>query len=102
MGFFTRKEAALPQDRQTETDAGLDPAQAMLQALDRSLAVIEFGLDGTIVTANQNFLGLMGYTLDEIRGRHHSLFAEPGFAASADYRDFWARLNRGEFQRAQY
>ena len=77
-------------------------AQAKLDALNRSQAAIEFDLDGTILTANQNFLDLMGYRLDEIQGRHHSMFAEPAYAASDDYKAFWAKLKRGEFQAAEY
>ena len=77
-------------------------AASKLAALDRSQAIIEFKMDGTIITANANFLSAMGYTLDEIRGRHHSMFVEPGFKESAEYREFWAKLNRGEYQAAQY
>ncbi len=75
---------------------------AKLAALDKSQAIIEFDLDGTIVTANANFLNAMGYTLDEIKGKHHSMFVEPGYKDSAEYREFWEALNRGEFQAAQY
>lgn len=74
----------------------------ILSALDKSQAVIEFQMDGTIITANGNFLSVMGYTLDEVKGKHHSMFAEPAFAASQDYKDFWKKLNQGEFQAAQY
>ncbi|MCC7045422.1 MAG: PAS domain S-box protein, partial [Alphaproteobacteria bacterium] len=98
--------------RRSKSDKNESPATAVndqfledrakLQALDKSQAVIEFKLDGTIVTANQNFLDVMGYTLPEVQGKHHSMFAEPAFAASAEYRDFWAKLNRGEYQAAQY
>ncbi|MFT5050263.1 MAG: methyl-accepting chemotaxis protein [Chlamydiales bacterium] len=70
---------------------------AVLTAIDRVQAMIEFELDGTIITANDNFLGAVGYTLDEIQGQHHSMFVEPTFAASSEYKDFWAKLNRGEF-----
>ncbi len=77
-------------------------AKTILAALDKSQAIIEFELDGTIVTANENFLKAMGYSLAEVRGKHHSMFVEPAYAASAEYKDFWARLNRGEFQSAQY
>jgi methyl-accepting chemotaxis protein len=73
-----------------------------VEAIGRSQAVIEFNLDGTIITANDNFLQTLGYTLAEIQGKHHSLFAEPGYKDSAEYREFWARLNRGEYQAAQY
>ena len=75
---------------------------AKLAALDKSQAIIEFDMDGTIVTANANFLNAMGYSLKEIKGQHHSLFVEPAFKDSAEYREFWAALNRGEYQAAQY
>jgi methyl-accepting chemotaxis protein len=77
-------------------------AAAKLAALDKSQAVIEFNMDGTIITANANFLGALGYTLAEIKGKHHSMFCDPAYAATAEYREFWAKLNRGEFQAAQY
>ena len=76
--------------------------EALLQAIGKSQAVIEFKLDGTIITANENFLRAMGYTLPEIQGKHHSLFVEPGYRDSAEYREFWARLARGEYQMAEY
>ena len=69
-----------------------------IAAINRAQAVIEFNMDGTIVTANENFLGAMGYALDEIQGKHHSMFVTPEDRASAAYADFWARLNRGEFE----
>jgi len=71
-------------------------------AINKSQAVIEFKLDGTIVTANQNFLDALGYSLDEIKGKHHGMFVDPAERGSAAYREFWTRLNRGEFQAAQY
>jgi methyl-accepting chemotaxis protein len=71
-------------------------------AIDRAQAVIEFKLDGTIVAANANFLNAMGYTLGEIQGRHHSMFVVAAERESADYREFWAKLNRGEYQAAEY
>jgi methyl-accepting chemotaxis protein len=73
-----------------------------IEAVKRSQAVIEFNLDGVILNANQNFLSTVGYTLDEIQGKHHSLFVEPAYAASKEYKDFWAKLGRGEFDAAQY
>ncbi|MGY3585820.1 methyl-accepting chemotaxis protein [Bradyrhizobium sp. USDA 4341] len=82
--------------------ANIDSALAQAAAIGKSQAVIEFKLDGTIVTANENFLNAMGYSLDEIRGKHHSMFVEPAYRDSHDYRAFWASLNRGEFQAAQY
>ncbi|HTR84702.1 MAG TPA: methyl-accepting chemotaxis protein, partial [Reyranella sp.] len=73
-----------------------------VEAIGRSQAVIEFNLDGTVITANQNFLAVMGYTLEEIKGRHHSIFVEPGYKDTAEYRQFWEKLGRGEYQAAQY
>lgn len=75
---------------------------AQLDALRASQATIEFEMDGTIITANDNFLKVMGYTLEEIEGKHHRMFAEPAYAASNKYEKFWERLNRGEFQSAEY
>ncbi|HZH12477.1 MAG TPA: PAS domain-containing methyl-accepting chemotaxis protein [Microvirga sp.] len=77
-------------------------AKTKLAALDRALAVIEFDLDGTILTANRNFLSTVGYTLDEIRGRHHSLFVDQAYRASDDYAAFWNRLRQGEYQASRY
>jgi methyl-accepting chemotaxis protein len=73
-----------------------------IAAMDRSQAVIEFNMDGTIVTANENFLNAVGYALGEVQGRHHSMFVEPSERESAAYREFWASLNRGEYQAAEY
>jgi len=77
-------------------------AEAVLAALRRSLAVIEFKLDGTIITANQNFCSALGYSLDEIKGRHHSMFVEPATKDSAEYRQFWDELRAGKFNTAQF
>jgi methyl-accepting chemotaxis protein len=76
--------------------------KALADALGRSQAVIEFGMDGTIITANENFLNTLGYSLGEIHGKHHSMFVDPSERDSAAYRDFWAKLNRGEYQTAEY
>lgn len=70
--------------------------EGQIAAISRSQAVIEFRMDGTILTANQNFLNAMGYTLQEIQGKHHSMFADPEYAASPAYQKFWERLNNGE------
>ncbi len=75
---------------------------AKQEALAKSQAIIEFNLDGTIVTANQNFLDAMGYRLDEIAGKHHSMFVEPELRDQAQYRQFWEGLRRGEFQAGEF
>jgi methyl-accepting chemotaxis protein len=72
------------------------------EAIGKSQAVIEFNLDGTIVTANENFLRTMGYALEEIRGKHHSIFVDAIEKDSAEYKEFRAALNRGEFQAAEF
>ncbi len=71
-------------------------------AINKSQAVIEFELDGTIITANENFLKTLGYRLDEIQGKHHSLFVEPSYRDSAEYKQFWRDLGDGKFQAAEY
>ncbi len=75
---------------------------AKLRALDASQAVIEFGMDGTILTANRHFLTAMGYTLDEIVGKHHAMFVDEAERNGAGYRDFWAALNRGDYQSREF
>tara|TARA_R110002096_G_scaffold90377_12_gene204930 strand:- start:1438 stop:2925 length:1488 start_codon:yes stop_codon:yes gene_type:complete len=77
-------------------------ARATLDALGRSLAIIEFKPDGTILTANANFLNALGYELSEIRGQHHSLFVDPAERDSTAYRQFWAGLNRGEYSATEF
>lgn len=73
-----------------------------IAAINKAMAVIEFNLDGSIITANENFLSVVGYSLDEVRGKHHSMFVEESERNGSEYREFWARLNRGEFQAAEY
>src|SRR5258707_181060 len=77
-------------------------AVAQVEAISKSQAVIEFNLDGTVVTANENFLKTLGYSLSEIQGKHHSMFVEPAVRDSAAYREFWASLNRGKYQAGEY
>ena len=71
-------------------------------AIRKSQAVIEFKMDGTVLDANDNFLNALGYTLEEIKGRHHSMFVDEAYRQSAEYKEFWAKLNRGEYQAAEY
>lgn len=75
----------------------IQDALAQMRAISKSQAVIEFDLTGKILVANHNFLGAMGYTHDEIQGRHHSMFVESSYAASPEYRQFWDSLGRGEY-----
>jgi methyl-accepting chemotaxis protein len=77
-------------------------ADARATALDRSQAVIEFALDGTILHANENFLAAVGYALDEVVGRHHSIFCQPEEVQSFEYREFWRRLGTGAFDVGTY
>lgn len=76
--------------------------QGQLAAMDRSQAVIEFTLDGRILNANANFLTTLGYSIEEIRGKHHAIFVDPAFSASLDYRAFWDKLGRGEYDAGAY
>src|SRR5438270_6601865 len=73
-----------------------------IAAIGRAQAVIEFKLDGTIVTANENFCNALGYSLAEIQGKHHSLFVSQAERDGAAYREFWAKLNRGEYQAGEF
>ena len=77
-------------------------ANAKLGAIDRAMAVIEFNLDGTIITANDNFLQRMGYSLAQIQGKHHRLFCKPELVNSSAYAEFWKRLNQGELFNGQF
>lgn len=72
------------------------------EAISRAMGVIEFDPQGNIVKANENFLTLMNYSQDEIRGKHHSMFVEPEYAASAEYKGFWDDLNKGQFVAGEF
>ncbi len=74
----------------------------MISAINKSQAVIEFSLDGTIQDANENFLQTLGYTLAEIKGQHHSIFVDPAYRQSREYKTFWEKLGRGEYDSGQY
>jgi len=80
----------------------LSELKAKYEAINKVQAIIEFNMDGTIITANENFLNAMGYTLEEIQGKHHRLFVEPAFENSNEYKEFWQKLNRGEFESQEY
>ncbi len=73
-----------------------------IQAIGKSQAVIEFDMNGNILNANENFLNTLGYSLNEILGKHHSMFCEEKYKSSNEYRDFWKKLNEGKFDYGQY
>jgi methyl-accepting chemotaxis protein len=85
-----------------ERDALFADYASQIAAISKSQAVIEFDIDGTIRTANDNFLRTLGYSLDEIKGRHHSMFVDEQQRNSHDYREFWAKLARGEFVAGEF
>jgi methyl-accepting chemotaxis protein len=83
-------------------DRMLADLQSVVTAIGTSMATIEFALDGTILTANENFLQALGYSLPEVQGQHHSMFVDEATRGSEGYRAFWAKLNRGEFDANEY
>lgn len=93
--FWLRRSVIEQQDKDLDNEL-------KLTAISKSQAVIEFQMDGTIVTANENFLQTLGYRLEEIQGKHHSLFVSESERNSPQYREFWARLNRGENLPGEY
>jgi methyl-accepting chemotaxis protein len=84
-----------------KSGAGAD-SRAVLDALGRSLAIVEFAPNGVILSANENFCNAMGYALAEIKGQHHNIFVEPDYARSAGYGAFWAKLASGESDTGEY
>ena len=76
--------------------------KAIIEAIDKSQGTIEFSMDGTILTANDNFLNVLGYSLEEVKGKHHRIFCEESYANSPEYTAFWEKLNRGEFDAGEY
>ncbi|MEH6592060.1 MAG: PAS domain S-box protein [Halioglobus sp.] len=76
--------------------------EGKIRAIERAQAVIEFELDGTVITANENFLDIFGYNLDDIKGKHHRILCEPGYAESPEYKQFWQRLARGEYDADEF
>lgn len=82
--------------------SGDQDLQAINTALNRVQALIEFDLEGIILHANENFLSTVGYTLAEVQGRHHAMFCDPDYVSSAEYKDLWALLGRGEYDRGDY
>lgn len=94
-GDAAEHEAAAARDQ-------LIDLQGQIAAINKSQAVIQFSMDGTVLDANDNFLNALGYRLEEIKGQHHSMFVDEQYRRSPEYREFWERLNRGEYQAAEY
>ena len=86
----------------TEQEIARQNMQGIMDAINKSYAAIEFNLDGTIRTANENFLKTVGYGLEEIKGQHHRMFCDPAYTSSPEYAAFWQKLNRGEFDAGTY
>ena len=76
--------------------------QSIYNALDKSQGIIMFKPDGTVLDANTNFLNAVGYRIDEVKGRHHSMFAKKGFAETEEYKEFWQDLGRGKFKVGEF
>jgi PAS domain S-box-containing protein len=76
--------------------------EGKINAIDKSQGTIEFNMDGTVITSNDNFLNVLGYSLEEVKGKHHRMFCEEDYANSTDYKEFWEKLNRGEFNSGEY
>lgn len=101
--------SALANEKHTATEqdikgliANLEDARAQLAAVGEAFAVIEFEPDGTVLTANSNFLRVLGYSLREIQGKHHRMFLKEKDAKSPEYRMFWERLNAGQSQSGEF
>ena len=93
----TNAKIQAPQEHDPQHDH-----EGVVAAINRSQAVIEFALDGRILNANENFLRTLGYTLPEIQGQHHSMLVDPAFRSSYEYRAFWEKLGRGEYDAGKY
>jgi methyl-accepting chemotaxis protein len=76
--------------------------EGMVRAIDRAQAIIEFELDGTVIRANDNFLRIFGYQLEDVVGKHHRIFCHPGYAESTEYTQFWQKLARGEYEADEF
>jgi methyl-accepting chemotaxis protein len=76
--------------------------QGQIAAIGKAQAVIEFDMDGTVRMANENFLKMVGYSLADVKGQHHRMFVDPVYQSSGDYRSFWDKLGRGQYDAGQY
>lgn len=101
MSFFNFRKNQGKSEIENQKQLMLDYA-GKIEAINKTQAVIEFNMDGTIIRANQLFLNTMGYRLEEIQGKHHKIFATPETAQSDEYKQFWIKLNRGEYDSGEY
>jgi methyl-accepting chemotaxis protein len=97
----TRKRTKAKRDKRQE-ELKLADLEGQVAAVNKSHAVCEFELDGTILTANENFLRMMGYDLEEIKGRHHGMFVEPAYRQSDEYKKFWEKLSHGKYVAGEF
>lgn len=86
----------------TKTKQENTETAGQIKAIDRSQAIIHFDLEGNILEANENFLQAMGYSLDEVKGKHHSIFVDNEYSLSREYKEFWADLKQGLYKTAEY
>ena len=100
MFLKSKQNSSVPATAPQESE--VEKLEARIAAVEAGQAVIEFEPDGTIITANDNFLGAVGYQLTEIQGRHHRMFVGKDYAESREYAEFWDSLRRGVAQTAEY
>lgn len=102
MGLFSSNQVDQSTVEAVSQNSEIDELNGKVNAINKSQAVIEFELDGTIITANDNFLNAVGYSLDEIQGKHHRIFCDSQYASSAEYQAFWDKLRQGDFNSGEY
>ncbi|NOU08719.1 MAG: PAS domain-containing protein, partial [Nitrospira sp.] len=102
MGDALQKASGEQQTMMQQAKAQAAEIMGITNAIGKSQATIEFSLDGTVLTANDNFLATLGYQLGEIKGQHHRMFCDPASTSSSEYAAFWQKLNRGEFEAGVY
>ncbi|MEC4889546.1 MAG: methyl-accepting chemotaxis protein [Nitrospira sp.] len=102
MGDSLEQASAKQQEMVQQAQAAAAEVKSVTNAIGKAQAVIEFNLDGTVITANDNFLTCLGYQLNEIQGQHHRLFCDPAYTSTGEYAAFWQKLNRGEFDAGVY
>ena len=101
-GVMTEEDGTMSNQDTNQAMQDINDLTAKIEAISKVQAMIEFNLDGTIITANDNFLNTVGYSLDEIKGKHHSMFVTPEYAKSVEYKQFWQDLNNGQFVTGQF